>query len=777
MSYSQIGKYEIVEEIGHGGMGYVYKAFDPIIERTVAIKVVSEHILDQEEMKQRFYREAKSAGRLSHPNITIVHDVGEIDGRPYIVMEYLGGTDMKVMIKEEQQVPLERKIDYGIQIARALDYAHNNKLVHRDIKPENVKVLENGRVKIMDFGIAKPESSDLTEQGTMLGTPSYMSPEQVRGLEVDRRSDIFSFGVLLQELLSYKKPFSGNSTTTVIYKIVHEEPEPVDIPEVDETLSEAIQHILTRCLQKDPDRRYSSCADLIADLEALIVDWGLEVTSDITNPSLRRKTGTFTKSQTHPLQIQADLERTIAQKRKIGWLVWTLALVLVLTVIGVAFYKSKPPEPIPVEPTPLVQVTPSVGLDEVLLVKSQMLDAKAAASIAGATGSGAMAEGEKAQAEAESALERQEFELAVKQFQLATDQYNVALTEKQAEREPEPQQPAETDNKDPLEGLRVQVQRQQRTAQKAREGAVQASAEKWADESWRKAEDDFRHASTAAVSGEKAELSRAVSLYEQATTGYRKAAQSAIANAAAHESAVKAKLSAEKARAKLEGVPADQLEQADMLFDKGESGISQGTYGAAEKNFRLALNAYEQVASSRMMSAQANAAAKRSAAQQAKAQAAGVTAEDGDDAFQLAEKAWQSGDFEAAAKQFDIATAAYQSSVAAAKSAGDQDKEQIEQFVQSYVRYLENEDLAELTRLLGWSSDESKSWQQFFDFAISIKSEKPQAAISIQGDRATVQFPLTISYENSSTGKRDKRDMTINWSLARADGQWRIVSN
>jgi len=263
----KIGKFEIVEIIGKGGMGVVYKARDPFIERDVAIKVILERALGLPEIKERFQREARSAGKLSHENITVVYEVGEVDGNPYIVMEYLEGAELKKIITEKKNIPLQEKINYAIQICKGLQYAHSYKIVHRDIKPENIQILKDGKAKIMDFGIAKPEASNLTQTGIMVGTLAYMSPEQIKGTKVDNRSDIFSFGVLLYELLTYKRPFVGDSTT-IMYKIIHEEPEKIDLKEDD--LGNILQEILTKCLEKNRDDRYRNCAEIVEDLEEVI---------------------------------------------------------------------------------------------------------------------------------------------------------------------------------------------------------------------------------------------------------------------------------------------------------------------------------------------------------------------------------------------------------------------------------------------------------------------------------------------------------------------------
>lgn len=260
----KIGKFEIIEEIGKGGMGVVYKAYDPIIDRDVAIKVILEMALSLPEVKERFYREARSAGKLSHENITIVYEFGEFESSPYIVMEYLKGDELSTLIGAKTQISLDRKINILIQICKGLEFAHNNNIIHRDIKPENIKVLKDDKVKIMDFGLAKPESSTLTREGTMLGTLAYMSPEQITGVAIDKRADIFSFGIVLYEFLTNRRPFTG-AESTIMYKIVHGEYESLDLPA--SGLGSQIQKIVDGCLKKNPDDRYQNMAAIIKALK------------------------------------------------------------------------------------------------------------------------------------------------------------------------------------------------------------------------------------------------------------------------------------------------------------------------------------------------------------------------------------------------------------------------------------------------------------------------------------------------------------------------------
>ncbi|HUI64493.1 MAG TPA: protein kinase [Bacteroidota bacterium] len=273
----KIGKYEIVDELGRGGMGVVYKAYDAVLERDVALKVILQVALDVPDAKARFYREARMAGKLSHDAIAVIYEIGEDEGLPFIAMEYLPGSDLRTLIDNKEPLSLEQKLDFAKQICRGLQYAHSKNVIHRDIKPENIKILDDGRIKIIDFGIAKPYAPSaspddqdtnrpLTRMGMRIGTPWYMSPEQAKGNPVDRRTDIFSFGVVLYELLTYRKPFTGDDTT-VLYKILHEEPPPIELE--DSGLTEDFQRILSRCLAKNHEERYGDCAEILRELNAL----------------------------------------------------------------------------------------------------------------------------------------------------------------------------------------------------------------------------------------------------------------------------------------------------------------------------------------------------------------------------------------------------------------------------------------------------------------------------------------------------------------------------
>jgi len=262
----KIGKYEILDQIGVGGFGAVYRGRDPFIKRTVAVKTCQ---LNDEEIKSRFFREAELAGNLHHRNITTIYDFGVENGIPYIVQEFLTGEDLDKIIKRADKLPASRKVEILMAIADGLGYAHQHSIIHRDIKPANIRVLADGSVKIMDFGIAKSleTESSLTQTGITLGTSAYLAPEQIRGEPLDQRTDMFALGILAYELLSYRKPFRGEHLSTVLYKILNENPEPLEVvnPEIPPELSS----VVARAMEKSIDQRYPNMEALRQDLQGI----------------------------------------------------------------------------------------------------------------------------------------------------------------------------------------------------------------------------------------------------------------------------------------------------------------------------------------------------------------------------------------------------------------------------------------------------------------------------------------------------------------------------
>jgi tRNA A-37 threonylcarbamoyl transferase component Bud32 len=267
----RIGRYRIVKEIGRGAMGIVYLATDPTIGRSVAIKTVRLRDVDdaqqRDKLRERLFREARSAGVLSHPNIVTIYDMAEEDGIAYIAMEYVDGPTLDELISAAK--PLESGKMFGIlrQTATALDYAHTKGIVHRDIKPANIMLGRDGNVKVTDFGIAKINTAadSFTMTGTLVGTPNYMSPEQVQSREVTGRSDQFSLAVIAYEILTGERPFPGEQLSTVVYKIVAEEP--VSPQKLNRTLGPYIDGVLRKALSKKPANRYRTCAEFVGSLE------------------------------------------------------------------------------------------------------------------------------------------------------------------------------------------------------------------------------------------------------------------------------------------------------------------------------------------------------------------------------------------------------------------------------------------------------------------------------------------------------------------------------
>jgi len=265
-----LGRYELIKELGRGAMGIVYQGLDPKINRTVAIKTI--HFDDVEEamipqVKERFFREAQAAGGLNHPNILTIYDSGEEMDVAWIAMEYLSGKDLEVYCKPANLLPWSRVLEICAKVGDALDYAHKHGIVHRDIKPANIMLLENGEVKVTDFGIARVVSSSQTKTGVVMGSPSYMSPEQVAGKKVDGRSDLFSLGVVLYEMLAGERPFRGESIATIMFQITSSPPPPM--AEFVPKLPPIFQKLVEKALAKDPASRFQAGEEFAKTLRAL----------------------------------------------------------------------------------------------------------------------------------------------------------------------------------------------------------------------------------------------------------------------------------------------------------------------------------------------------------------------------------------------------------------------------------------------------------------------------------------------------------------------------
>ncbi len=267
MDENKLGRFEILAEIGRGAMGIVYKAKDPMLERTVAIKTINMSMdRDGAEMyEKRFYQEARAAGGLNHPNIVTVYDIGKTESACYMAMEYIEGAELRTLLLPGKPLPVPRALTIAAQVAEGLAYAHERGVVHRDIKPANIMVPESGAVKITDFGIARMRSSNVqTQTGMMMGSPKYMSPEQVIGKRADHRSDIFSLGVILYEMLTGAAPFTGESVNAVMYQIVNFAPPSPSA--INPAAPSALDAIVSKMLAKALEERFQSAAEIARGL-------------------------------------------------------------------------------------------------------------------------------------------------------------------------------------------------------------------------------------------------------------------------------------------------------------------------------------------------------------------------------------------------------------------------------------------------------------------------------------------------------------------------------
>jgi serine/threonine-protein kinase len=308
----QIGRYKILGELGRGAMGIVYRAKDPALDRIVALKtiILAEDGDGQMDYHKRFFQEAKAAGKLTHPHIVTTYDFGEEEGLAYMAMELLEGVELRDRMKDGEIIPAIEAVDIAQQIADGLGFAHERGVVHRDIKPSNIMLLGRGQVKIMDFGIARMRVGDVkTSTGIVLGTPKYMSPEQVEGSPVDQRSDIFSLGVVFYEMLTGVRLFSGDDAPQIMHNVAHGEHVPPT--RMNPELPAMLDFIVARALKKDPAVRYQDAYDLAADLATCLGE--LRAREDPTEQTGKKKGKDTTKT------IKLDVNEKAPAARSIGF--------------------------------------------------------------------------------------------------------------------------------------------------------------------------------------------------------------------------------------------------------------------------------------------------------------------------------------------------------------------------------------------------------------------------------------------------------------------------
>jgi serine/threonine-protein kinase len=347
-----IGRYEILDELGHGAMGSVFRAKDPAMDRLVAVKTILAAALTGElgsEYRQRFLREARAAGALAHPGIVPVFDVGEEEGTPYLVMEFVRGETLDAAMKKGERFSLERVCEIGQQIAEALGHAHHHGVIHRDIKPANILLTSpeaygTEQAKITDFGVAKIVAGGITTTGQMLGTPAFMPPEQFTGAPVDSRTDLFSLGVILYWMATGEQPFPGESMTTVSYKIVHTEPVPP--AKLNPAIPAVLEAVILKCLAKSPDDRYQSGEELALALAQLRVggkEASLQATAPLTRGTANASEKTYDLNSGYARKSSlatATLGPTQANApaRKTRALLWAAAIFLAVLAVAGGWY-------------------------------------------------------------------------------------------------------------------------------------------------------------------------------------------------------------------------------------------------------------------------------------------------------------------------------------------------------------------------------------------------------------------------------------------------------
>jgi serine/threonine-protein kinase len=357
----KIGRYQVLERVGKGGMGVLYRGFDPVLDREVAIKLMhADFSEDTEQMRPRFYREARAAAKLNHRNIVTIFEFAEESNVPYIVMEFLKGTPLGARMTSQPPLTIDDKLNVVAQLCDGLSYAHEQGVVHRDVKPDNVFILEDGSVKLLDFGIAKLQTSTLTRQGDVLGSASYMSPEQVGGSEsVDGRADIFSTGVVLYELLTGKKPFEGDSPTAVIVKILKDDPNPIDPGATG--LPAIVIAAVMKALQKDPANRFQTADAMSRELQnirkglhpSISKPSNMDETRFASTQVLRALHDDFEKARTgaKPGETDAEMTRAVIADTPAsrGWVVpaGIAAVVVVGAIGGYAMFGRSTPAPAP----------------------------------------------------------------------------------------------------------------------------------------------------------------------------------------------------------------------------------------------------------------------------------------------------------------------------------------------------------------------------------------------------------------------------------------------
>jgi serine/threonine-protein kinase len=340
--YRRVSKFELHELIGEGAMGVVWKAYDTVIRRYVALKLLPTPVGKTSDARERFLREARAAGVLQHPNLVTLYDLGEAEGQLFIAMELVEGRDLSDLISSKAPLALERKLDMVVEVLEGLTYAHERGVIHRDIKPSNVRIAVDGRVKIMDFGIARLQSADATGTGAIVGTPNYMAPEQVTNGPITPATDLFSVGCLMYELLSYHKPFDGDTVHGVLYQVLTTDPKPLRT--MAPSIPAALERVVAKALNKVPEDRYQSARQMQQVLLGLRA--ALSGATDATQRLNPRWTS-----------LPAPVLRLVTHTPRLWRVVVLSALAAVVLLLVYVSQRSEPPAP----PQPPVTAAPSAG--------------------------------------------------------------------------------------------------------------------------------------------------------------------------------------------------------------------------------------------------------------------------------------------------------------------------------------------------------------------------------------------------------------------------------
>jgi len=781
----RLGKYEIVGVIGEGGMGSVYRARDSVIGRDVAIKVIQERVLNAPAMRERFYREAQAAGRLSHENIMVIHDIGEDEDTPYIVMEYLPGTDLRRVLDSDEAMSLDQKLHIAIQICEGLLYAHEHDVVHRDIKPDNIRILRGDRVKIMDFGIARLNADALTVTNTSIGTPRYMSPEQIKGVRVDNRSDIFSFGVVFYELITGTNPFWGDHVTAIIYKILHEDPEPIRVE--DSELAGDLQPIVSRCLAKELNDRYQTLAPVLSDLRAAVLK--RQVASHSTSvPAGGARDQTRADDAISTADVSPRTTPMAAgRSRKRSFVVPGIAALVViaaLAALAALFLPDRVRDDtggvvVPVDKSD----TGNPNLEDLLLSaqsrQSQMNEEKqralsASASEATGTPFAAAAILEQSGLDALEAGGHSSLLQAEDAFNRAADLYSeAAIAAVGAD--------AET--------LRSHAEESRDLAARARRGVA-------ADRNDPAVSEQFLRADRAQSEGEahlqQQEYDEAIRAFRQASSGFDEVGRVLEQVASQRESAEQAQTamlaSANRLTdARRQGDYAALFREADGLRELGSSQFAARDFENAATAFNAALDGYRGIAKSiQDASATADLAKRRGVAEQAQRDAHAARDKldpslhgDADfvraaDLVEQANGLLQSGSYEEATPVYGEAIAMF--GELSGRPTGPAPEELARQSVQVLVQRLKNgferEDLEALRAI----SPTFGTWQEFFGVAESITATVESSNLAVTGDRARVDMRIRLRYLDNKNRDQLTPELLQSWSLERRGDDW-VVTN